>query len=849
MWTGCGNTSDSACRSRRQLVAVLLAVGISCSSAFTAVPVASSSSVDQKRFLQSADETTTNSTITNSVAQSPVVGSSRVSVFDAKQLPQYACYKVPYLFHTRSGHLLAFAEARGPVGNPRSLGNCMDWDVTDVVMRRSTDQGETWGPLVTLLEGLRDWHQVVGNLAPVQDLRTGQLLLPFCRGNVEMWITRSYDEGLSWTEPTRLEPLVARDHAAPNFFWWTWVGFGPPSGLQLQHNSKFAHRILLPGYFSDSPIFDLTGVHFSRAFVLYSDDNGASFQLSVVPNGVFGLLLGKAGNECEATELADGRVLLSVRTVFAHRAHAYSSDGGATWSPLEWVPALPSPLHGCQGSVVLNQPPEALMNDQDRTSHAPAEVYYSGIASRLGRHDLTLWRSADGGQGKLWISSALPKSLNKGPSGYSSLVRTFSGDIGVLYEAADVENSGTVFVPDHCWFQLLYLPDVLPTNVTRLQQAYGYQVGAGTSNSSGNDYPLPSALHSSTHLFHGSDDPARRALPAASSAPFLFSGLWWLILLVDYVVLVLGAFAVTRTPESCCCCLPCCTCVSLSCARSSKTKPDLVQPGIIVATGYATSKEDTAACGGDKTMSGPPPPTAAFQTQEPEQQLDSSSTRTSSSNAISSPAGGAKGDEDENRTNRRHQLLQNHSNSWYQFGCTVLWSVGFTSFFSFWYTGVLLSVLFFHDDPGRWIQQSVGSQLGVLLAIVSCVLDFCGYYSLFAVWTAEKLKLFTSTEESRAAENKPAQAETVSWREFFPFLHHEINTDTTTAGVGQSSRLQQRMIVIAEITALAVLCVVFAEYMAALLPLYVLCILIPTAFHFYPARSKTFLEKMRSCLK
>ena len=50
----------------------------------------------------------------------------------------YSCYKIPTIFRTSNGTLLAFSEAR--------RGGCMDWDITDLVMRKSYDGGDTWLP-------------------------------------------------------------------------------------------------------------------------------------------------------------------------------------------------------------------------------------------------------------------------------------------------------------------------------------------------------------------------------------------------------------------------------------------------------------------------------------------------------------------------------------------------------------------------------------------------------------------------------------------------------------------------------------------------------------------------------
>jgi sialidase-1 len=58
----------------------------------------------------------------------------------------YGCYRIPALLRTATGSLLAFAEAR------RSP-SCADRGDIDLVVRRSTNNGRTWGPIRVVLSG------------------------------------------------------------------------------------------------------------------------------------------------------------------------------------------------------------------------------------------------------------------------------------------------------------------------------------------------------------------------------------------------------------------------------------------------------------------------------------------------------------------------------------------------------------------------------------------------------------------------------------------------------------------------------------------------------------------------
>ncbi|CAD7972058.1 unnamed protein product [Amoebophrya sp. A120] len=512
--------------------------------------------------------------------------SDRVEVFSTDQFPQYSCYKIPYLFQTLNGTILAFAEARGPTDDKSSIGNCMDWDITDVVLRKSYDGGHTWSPMTTLLRGRYDWHFVVGNLAPVQDEFSGRILLPFTRGNSRMWLTFSDSQGESWADPYRL-----------NYegFWWTWVGFGPPAGLQMSYSKLYRGRLIIPGYFSDSPVFDLTAIFASSAFLLISDDGGANWERVIVSNGNQELIPGIAGNEDQVTEMCDGSLLLNMRTWIGDRVQSWSYDGGKSWSVVERT-ALPNPFQGCQGSVVsLNK------HVQLYSGLGPPESDWDAV-----RKDLKLWTSEDGGRN--WVERMI---IHEGGASYSALWRLLDGRIAVIYE---IGNLSPIFIPLNIYVKILppldeflfpaggatVLPDYSPADTTSFasmgcaassprtayrteprrfwhidgtdafvpvsstgvqyqQQAVLVPSGTGTTSSTNatlsaminSDYPTtwrPFQVHSM--------DWQQRQKSRFDSSSFMFSFTWWVVMLLLSITFVLSLPLLFLS--SMCCCLPTC---------------------------------------------------------------------------------------------------------------------------------------------------------------------------------------------------------------------------------------------------------------------------------------------------
>jgi sialidase-1 len=164
----------------------------------------------------------------------------------------YYCIKIPTILTTIKGTLLAFGEARKP--------SCSDYAQTDIVYKRSLDNGQTWSNMRILFQGnaTNNNFSRVGNIAPVQLDYNGRILIPFCKNNLIVMQTYSDDDGVTFSLP-QIIPNVTRPE-------WKWVGLGPPGGLLLQ-----SKRILIPAYYSKHP--NDNGL-LSTGYVMLNDANG-----------------------------------------------------------------------------------------------------------------------------------------------------------------------------------------------------------------------------------------------------------------------------------------------------------------------------------------------------------------------------------------------------------------------------------------------------------------------------------------------------------------------------------------------------------------------------------------------
>ena len=206
----------------------------------------------------------------------------------------YACYRIPAIVRTPAGVLLAFAEAR--------KNSCADFGDVRIVMRRSNDEGKTWGAVDTVAE---NGSLQAGNPALVVDTRDrrykkGRVFLIYCTGDASeaavmrgegsrrVWFRTSSDEGKTWSQPVEITASVK----LPG---WHHYATGPGHALQLMHG-HYAGRIVVASNHSEND--PQPAGHSYAAHDFYSDDHGATWKLGES-------LAWPGSNESMAAETAD----------------------------------------------------------------------------------------------------------------------------------------------------------------------------------------------------------------------------------------------------------------------------------------------------------------------------------------------------------------------------------------------------------------------------------------------------------------------------------------------------------------------------------------------------------------
>jgi len=320
-------------------------------------------------------------------------------------------YRLPSILVTHKGTMLAACQKR--------KGGPSDWAESALVLKRSTDGGQTWGPEQTLYE--RPGYSVFnGNL--IEDRQTGQVLATFIAFPtqagpgwfVRTWIPagggfdliRSRDDGKTWSSPEHHTP-------APNADGWRGgAAYNNNHGVQLTRGPHAGRLVLGARVFKK-------GVYENRAKggVVYSDDHGKTWRVG----GAGFAEQGPVNGEVALCETSTGEVYVNYRNRGSGnprcRLYSRSRDGGTSFHEEGAEENLPA--HGCNGGLVSFTP-----------AGAEKPLLLLTYPLEPNRRKLVGYFSHDDGQS--WSST---KAICD-HGGYSDVAVLPSGTILVLYEKA-----------------------------------------------------------------------------------------------------------------------------------------------------------------------------------------------------------------------------------------------------------------------------------------------------------------------------------------------------------------------------------------------------------------------------
>nr|BFE66372.1 hypothetical protein GCM10020063_108980 [Dactylosporangium thailandense] len=287
----------------------------------------------------------------------------------------------------------------------------------DLLMRRSTDGGDTWGPTQTVVASAdgQSW----GNPALLADRVTGEVFLFYnlslrlpenttCSGDsAEMYVVSSRDGGRTWGEPRHLAGLF-------DAFPYTWAlhSPGPGHGIQLDSGRlllNVAHRRVIVGNTVEQRFYGVAGI--------YSDDHGRTWKAT----GEIPVSTGYPINEARIVQRRDGAVVINGRAASGgnrQRITAVSEDRGLTWSAPK-LDGATGVFNAVDASVVrYTGGPRSRDVDRMLFSRPDAPM----------RWNMTVSVSYDEG-----VSYRYSRIVNPGRSYYSDLARLRDGTIVLVY--------------------------------------------------------------------------------------------------------------------------------------------------------------------------------------------------------------------------------------------------------------------------------------------------------------------------------------------------------------------------------------------------------------------------------
>ncbi|HIZ87274.1 MAG TPA: glycoside hydrolase [Candidatus Coprenecus pullistercoris] len=310
------------------------------------------------------------------------------------------CYRIPALTTAPDGSLIAAIDERVP-----SCGD-LRWNRDiNIVARRSTDGGRTWGPVQRIVD-FPDGESA-SDPSMITDTQTGTVWLFYNymdqdreRDRYRFHVVSSSDNGQTWSAPVDITSQVAPEDWKGDFKFIT-SGQGA-----FTRDGRMLH----------------TMVNLQRGlFLIVSDDHGRSwYRLPAVIH---------PADESKVVELHSGGWMINSRVNNEGCRYIHvSKDDGKTWNSRP-VPDLPDP--GCNGAII----------------HYPYYgergcLLFINASDPVERRRLTVHYSTD--RGETWSRGL---TVVEGDAAYSDITVLPSGDIVLFYERDSYTVNEVAVVP------------------------------------------------------------------------------------------------------------------------------------------------------------------------------------------------------------------------------------------------------------------------------------------------------------------------------------------------------------------------------------------------------------------
>ncbi|BCW34536.1 hypothetical protein StoSoilA2_05920 [Arthrobacter sp. StoSoilA2] len=368
-------------------------------------------------------------------------------------------YRIPALTYLGNNVVLAAWD-----GRPGSAADAPN--PNSIVQRRSTDGGQTWGPVQVIAAG-----HVADASGPkygysdpsyIYDAEAGKVFAFFVyskdqgfggsqfgnddadRTVISSAVIESSDGGVTWSQPRLItnvtKPGTSKSNPVAGDVRSNFASSG--EGIQLKYGPHKGR--LIQQYAGD--VRQADGTNKIQAYSVYSDDHGVTWHK--------GANVGDRMDENKTVELSDGRVLLNSRDNAnqGYRKVAISTDGGATYGPVTQETELPDPANN--GAIARMFP------NAEQGSADARKLIFTNANSKTGRENVSARVSCD--DGATWPGV---RTIRSGFSAYSTVTLVEDGKFGVLYEGNYTDNMPFAKFDD-AWLNYVCAPLSVPAITT-----------------------------------------------------------------------------------------------------------------------------------------------------------------------------------------------------------------------------------------------------------------------------------------------------------------------------------------------------------------------------------------------